>query len=317
MAPMAATTTDRRSFDEGWAFERKLDGFRCLAWVDGGRVRLRSRNRLAYDEQFPEVTAALAERAKGTVIVDGELVGIDAQGRSTFALLQQRLGMHATGDGLRRAPNRPDIAVQYAVFDLLWFDGHDLRPLPLSARQEALADVIDFGGPLVRSEGLPGDAESLLTAACSLGWEGLIAKRLASTYQPRRSRDWLKLKCTAQQELIVGGFTEPQGSRTGFGALLLGYHDQDGHLRYAGKVGTGFDDATLRSLRAELTGLEQATSPFDEAIPERRARWVRPELVVQVGFQEWSDAGRLRHPRYQGLRPDKDPADVVREPDIG
>ena len=215
--------------------------------------------------------------------------------------------------------------MQYVVFDLLWFDGHDLRPLPLSARQDALRDVIDWGDSLVRSEALSGDGPTLLNRACELGWEGLIAKRLASTYQHRRSRDWQKLKCSAQQEVVVGGFTPPRGSRTGFGALLVGVYDQPGAgeagqpsagLRYAGKVGTGFDDATLTALHGRLLELEEPDSPFADHVPERSARWVRPELVVEVGFTEWTDGARLRQPRYLGRRPDKHPSEVIREPDV-
>lgn len=300
---MTATTTDRRRFDDGWAFERKVDGFRCLAFVDGDDVRLRSRNRTSFDGPFADIATALRARARGALIVDGEVIGT-RDGATSFALLQQRLSATQAETG---------IALQYVVFDLLWFDGHDVRSLPLEARQGALADVIDFGGPLARSEAMPGDAEALLAAACAAGWEGLVAKRLGSTYQPRRSRDWLKLKCTARQEVVVGGFTEPQGSRSGLGALLVGVYDDTG-LRFAGKVGTGFDDATLRSLRAELGELEVPGSPFVDPIREPRVHWVAPELVVEVGFGEWSDAGRLRHPRYLGRRPDKDPTAVVREP---
>ncbi|WP_426571290.1 non-homologous end-joining DNA ligase [Aquihabitans sp. McL0605] len=311
---MAATTTDRRQFDEAWAFERKLDGFRVLAWADGEGVRLRSRNGQVYDETFAEVTAALETRAKGSLLVDGEVVVFE-DGQTSFSQLQQRLGTTTSYRTGKREPARPDIAVQYVVFDLLWFDGHDIRTLPLEARQEALRDVIDWGGPLIRSEALPGDAEELLAQACKLGWEGLIAKRLASTYQPRRSKDWLKLKCTAAQEFVVGGFTEPKGARSGLGALMVGYYDGD-RLRYAGKVGTGFDDATLRSLHAELAAIERPDAPFADPVREPRVHWVDPTMVVQVGFAEWTGTDHLRHPRYLGRRPDKAPTEVVREPPI-
>jgi bifunctional non-homologous end joining protein LigD len=163
------------------------------------------------------------------------------------------------------------------------------------------------------SEALPGDAEELLAAACARGWEGLIAKRRGSTYQPRRSKDWLKLKCVHAQEVVVGGFTEPKGSRTGLGALLVGVYDGD-ELRYAGKVGTGFDNATLHALYQDLSGRERSSSPFSGSVREPAVHWVEPTLVVEVGFGEWTASGHLRHPRYLGLRPDKDARDVVREP---
>lgn len=296
---MAATSTDRRVFGDDWVFERKLDGYRCLAWVDETGVRLRSRNGLSFDDTYPDVARAMAKQAHGSLIVDGEVVAM-VDGQTSFERLQQKA-------------SDPTVAVQYVVFDLLWFDGHDVRPLGLEARQDALREVLDPGGPIVLSEALPGDAEALLAAACGLGWEGLIAKRRGSPYQPRRSKDWLKLKCVHAQEVVVGGYTEPKGSRTGLGALLVGVYDGEG-LRYAGKVGTGFDAATLSALYRELHAMEQPDSPFAGKVKEPTVHWVAPTMVVQVGFGEWTSAGHLRHPRYLGRRPDKDPKDVVREP---
>jgi len=296
---MTAVSTDRRVFDDDWAFERKLDGYRCLAWVDDRGVRLRSRNALSFDAAYPEVGEALARRARGALLVDGEVVAM-VDGQTSFERLQQKA-------------SDPTVAVQYVVFDLLWFDGHDIRSLPLEQRQAALADVLEPGGPIALSEALPGDAQELLDAACHLGWEGLIAKRRTSSYQPRRSKDWLKLKCVHQQEVVVGGYTEPKGARAGLGALLVGVYDGD-ELRYAGKVGTGFDDATLHALYQELHAIEQDASPFAGTVREPAVHWVEPSMVVDVGFGEWTSAGHLRHPRYRGRRPDKDPRDVVREP---
>lgn len=297
---MAATSTDRRRFDDGWTFERKLDGYRCLATVDDAGVSLRSRNGLEYAGGLPGLAAALANAALGSLVVDGELVVVDGEGRTSF-------------EGLQQAMSGAPEEVRLVVFDLLWFEGNDLRPLPLVERRAALDEVLRFDGAILRSDPIEGDAEELLAAACGLGWEGLIAKRAASSYQGRRSRDWLKLKCVHRQEVVVGGWTDPKGARAGLGALLVGVHDAEG-LRYAGKVGTGFDDATLRSLHAELLAVEVAERPFVEAVREPGAHWVAPTLVVEVGFGEWSAAGRLRHPRYLGRRPDKDPAEVVREP---
>jgi ATP-dependent DNA ligase len=172
--------------------------------------------------------------------------------------------------------------------------------------------MFDFGGPIRLSTHRNGDGEAYLKQACERGWEGLIAKRADAPYRSGRSSDWLKFKCENGQEFVVGGFTDPSGSRIGFGALLLGYHDGD-RLRYAGKVGTGFDTEALRSLRTRLNGLVQPRSPFDGQAGERGAHWVRPELVAQVGFAEWTGDGRLRHPRFLGLRADKKATDVVRE----
>ncbi|HWJ97938.1 MAG TPA: non-homologous end-joining DNA ligase [Acidimicrobiales bacterium] len=295
---MAASSTDRRLFGDDWVFERKLDGYRCLAWVDDGGVRLRSRNGLSFDDTYPEVARALAAAARGSLLVDGEVVAM-VDGQTSFEHLQQKA-------------SDPSVPVQYVVFDLLWFDGNDIRPLPLEARQAALAEVLVPGGPIALGEVLTGDGEALLAAACGLGWEGLIAKRRASAYQPRRSKDWLKLKCVHQQEVVVGGFTEPKGSRTGLGALLVGVYE-GGELRYAGKVGTGFDTATLHALHRELHVLARPTSPFAGVVREKAVHWVEPTMVVEVGFGEWTASGHLRHPRYLGKRPDKDAREVTRE----
>lgn len=296
---MAATSTDRRVFGDDWVFERKLDGYRCLAWVDDRGVRLRSRNGLSFDATYPEVARALASQSHGPLLVDGEVVAM-VDGQTSFERLQQKAG-------------DPSVPVQYVVFDLLWFDGNDIRPLGLETRQAALAEVLEPGGPIVLTEALPGDGEALLAAACGLGWEGLIAKRRGSAYQPRRSKDWLKLKCVHQQEVVVGGWTDPKGSRTGLGALLVGVYDGD-ELRYAGKVGTGFDAATLHALYTELRSIERPASPFADVVKEKAVHWTEPTMVVEVGFGEWTSSGHLRHPRYLGRRPDKDPRDVVREP---
>lgn len=298
LTPMAATVSDRRSLGAGWVFERKLDGYRCLARVEGGSATLRSRNGLDFADRFPEVAADLPACVRGACVLDGEVVATVGD-RSSFSLLHQRA---------------PEVELRYVVFDLLWFDGHDLRPLDLAARIDALRQVVVPGGVVQVAEQIEGEAGELLDAACGLGWEGLIAKRSAAPYQARRSRDWLKLKCRHEQEFVVGGFTEPSGSRSGFGALLVGVHDADGALRYAGKVGTGFDEAELRSLDERVRAREQPERPFADVVRERGARWVRPELVVQVAFGEWTESAKLRHPRYLGLRVDKDPAEVVREP---
>jgi DNA ligase D-like protein (predicted ligase) len=200
------------------------------------------------------------------------------------------------------------------VFDLLWLDGHDVRSLPLRARKRLLRSALQFHGPVRWTQYRNRDGEELFAQACRKGWEGVIAKRADSPYVSTRSRDWLKFKCEQGQELVIGGYTAPKGSRVEFGALLLGYYD-DGRFEYAGKVGTGFDEQTLHALGARLRDLQREEAPFADprSIRERGVTWVRPELVAQVGFTEWTSYGRLRHPRFLGLRDDKAASEVVRE----
>jgi ATP-dependent DNA ligase len=194
----------------------------------------------------------------------------------------------------------------------MYFEGYDLTQLWLTSRKSVLEGVVPFRDPLRFIESRKGDGLAYFKEACQKGWEGLIAKRAESTYQHRRSEDWLKFKCTGQQEFVIGGYTDPHGKRIAFGALLLGYYDH-GKLCYAGKVGTGFDDKTLRVLIEKLKPLERATSPFDEPVKELEVHWVEPALVAEIGFENWTREGRLRQPRYRGLRYDKNPRDVVRE----
>jgi len=286
--------------DPDWIFERKLDGIRCVAIRDGARLRMLSRNDLDLGGRFPEVREALSSQPGSRWAIDGEVVAFD-RGRTSFARLADR--------------GRRPVAVFYYVFDLLWLDGLDVRALPLRTRKRLLRDVLSARGPIRLSPHRNGEGEAMFAHACAQGWEGVIAKRADSPYRATRSRDWLKFKCEAGQELVIGGFTAPRGSRTEFGALLLGYHDGHGDLRYAGKVGTGFDRDTLRELGGRLRSLRRERSPFREAdtIRERNITWVEPTLVAQLAFTEWTSAGRLRHPRYLGLREDKAAAEVVRE----
>jgi bifunctional non-homologous end joining protein LigD len=304
---MTATLTDARFSDPDWMFERKLDGERCLAWVEGGTVRLRSRNDLRLDDTYPELVDALVQRTDADLVVDGEVVAFE-RGRTSFARLQKRLGVRSAAEARDRARR---VAVYFYLFDVLWCDGYDVRALDLRSRKAVLRRAVEFGDPLRFSTHRNCSGETYYAYACRHGWEGLIAKRASSAYVGRRSRDWLKMKCAAEQELVIVGFTEPQGSRIGFGALLVGYYE-DGELRYAGKVGTGYDTPTLVSLRHVLGGLEQPTPPFSDRVRERGAHWVRPEVVVEVEYGEWTEDGRLRHPVYLGERNDKAAADVVR-----
>ncbi len=297
---MKAVLTDARFSDPDWIFERKLDGIRGVAIRDGGAVRLLSRNDLSLNGRYPEIARALEAQRCTRFAVDGEVVAFDGA-QTSFAALAAR--------GHRR------VEVFYYVFDLLWLDGHDVRGLPLRTRKQLLRAALTFDDPLRWTAHRNGDGEAFFREACAKGWEGLIAKRADSPYSERRSRDWLKLKCAKGQELVIGGFTAPKGARTDFGALLLGYYDAGGELRYAGKVGTGFDTTTLHELGARLRGLRVDAAPFvaADAIRERGVTWVAPELVAEVGFTEWTRDGRLRHPRFLGLRDDKAAREVVRE----
>jgi bifunctional non-homologous end joining protein LigD len=298
---MKAVLTDARFSDDDWIFERKLDGVRCIAVRDGGPVTLLSRNDLSLNGRYPEIATALEAQPQRRFAVDGEVVAFDGA-QTSFARLARR--------------GQEPVAVFYYIFDVVWLDGCDVRDLPLRTRKRLLRDALRFEDRALRfSTHRNGDGEAYFQEACRKGWEGLIAKRADSPYTSKRSKDWLKLKCEQGQELVIGGYTAPKGSRTHFGALLLGYYDDDGALRYAGKVGTGFDEATLAALGARLEALRQDDPPFADAgeIRERTATWVRPELVAQLAFTEWTGAGRLRHPRFLGLREDKSAREVVRE----
>lgn len=306
---MLATLVDVPPSGPQWSFERKLDGERCLAARTDGRVRLLSRTDRDLTATYPEVATGLLAQRPRRLTIDGEIVAFAGQATS-FARLQRRLGVTAPGAELLAA-----VPVVLCAFDLLQLEGKDLRPRPLAERQAALRAAIVPGPALQPVAGRTSDdPQRLLAEACAAGWEGLVAKRLDAPYTPGRSRAWQKVKCRHEQEFVIGGWTDPTGSRIGFGALLVGYH-QDGDLRYAGKVGTGFDQRTLRDLGKRLRALTRPDSPFAEPIRPipPGTHWVQPELVAQIAFAEWTTAGRLRQPRFLGLRDDKPAADVVRE----
>jgi DNA ligase D-like protein (predicted ligase) len=307
--PQLATLTHERFSDPDWVYERKLDGERCLAFAGPDGVRLMTRNQRDITSTFPEIADALAERRHGDLVADGEIVAFDGS-QTRFSRLQQRLGVVSPGRKLL-----DDYPVFYYLFDVLYAGGQDIRSQPLRERKKLLREAVTFGDPLRFSEHRDGDGEAYWERACRDGWEGLIAKRADAPYEGRRSRNWLKFKCDNAQELVIGGFTDPQRSRVGFGALLLGYYDSGGDLVYAGKVGTGFDRDTLRRLRDRLDDMERDQVPFRRGrLPGRRGvHWVEPRLVGQIAFTEWTEDGQLRHPRFQGLRDDKDPREVVRE----
>lgn len=303
-----ATLTEERFSDPAWVFERKLDGVRCLARrTAGGEVRLLSRNDKDMSRTYPEIAVALHDQADAELVVDGEVVAFDGR-RTSFERLHGRLGLTDPDEALATG-----IPVFYYVFDLLHLDGHDVRRLPLLTRKKLLRRAVRFGDPLRFTTHRREAGEAAFRAACERGDEGVIAKRASAPYAGGRSKDWLKFKCVRDQELVIGGWTDPKGSRAAFGALLLGYYD-DGTFVYAGKVGTGFDERTLRSLGRQLQDLEQPASPFGRnQVRERGVHWARPELVAQIGFTEWTRDGMLRHPRFQGVRTDKAAGEVVRE----
>jgi bifunctional non-homologous end joining protein LigD len=285
-----------------WLLEPKLDGLRCIAVRNGREVSLFSRNRLPFTARFPTIAHAVASLPAANFVLDGEVVGI-VDRRPNFGALQANFG--ALDD--EEAPS-----IEYWVFDLPWLLGQDVRHLPINERKSLLTKAVPEGGPIRLVPTLEGEAEEVFARACAQGWEGIVAKRAGSTYREGRSSEWRKLKCICSQELVIGGFTDPRGSRDGFGALLLGYWQQD-ELVYAGKVGTGFTDATLRRLRRALIEIETPSSPFAGPVTERSPHWVEPTLVAEVSFSNWTRDGRLRHPSFIGLRPDKASRDVVRE----
>ncbi len=303
---MLATLTHDRFSRDGWLFERKLDGVRCLAVADGGSVRLSSRTGQPLTDTYPELVDALTGQGAGGLVLDGEVVAFE-HGRTSFHRLQGRLQIR-DADQARHS----GIAVFYYLFDVLHAGGYDVRPLPLRVRKTLLRRVVRWTDPLRYTVHRNRDGEAAFEEACRRGWEGVIAKRADARYVPTRSQDWLKFRCDQQQEFVICGYTPPKGSRVSFGALLLGYYDGP-DLRYAGLVGTGFDTATLRDLHARMRSLEQDRPEVTGTGLPRTAHWCAPRLVAQVGFTEWTADGKLRHPRFLGLRTDKRPRDVVRE----
>jgi bifunctional non-homologous end joining protein LigD len=278
LEPMAATLTQERFTGPEWIFERKLDGIRLLAFKNGSDIRLLSRNRLP--QSLPAIRDAVARLPVHMLILDGEVTW-------------------DTG------------SMAYHVFDIMWLEDRDVTSIPFEHRR-ALLGGVPLQPPIHHVPSM--DDEKPWERACREGWEGVIAKRRDSVYEHRRSPHWLKMKCEASQELVVGGFTDPQGTRVGLGALLVGYFDGEDFV-FAGKIGTGFNTRMLLDLRGRLDRLEIPSSPFTRAIglPRVRAHWVRPEVVVQVAFIEWTVHGKLRHPRLLGVRFDKSPRDVVKE----
>ena len=303
--PQLATLVDQAPEGEAWLNEMKYDGYRILARVDHGRVVLLSRNGRDWTDHFPAVAKAAGQLPVERAMLDGEVAVLLPSGTTSFQALQNFLsGAHSD-------------RLVYMVFDLLHLNGRDLTAVPLEERKKALAAVLASAkggrGPIRYSDHVVGNGPEFFAQACRLGLEGIIAKRRDAPYRGTRSREWLKIKCVKRQEVVIGGYTDPEGSRIGLGALLGGVHE-GGRLVYVGKIGTGFSDKTLRDLTKRLASLEQGTCPFGKPpMGVGRPHWVKPRLVAEVSFSEWTDDGRMRHPAFLGLRADKPATSVVRE----
>jgi bifunctional non-homologous end joining protein LigD len=310
VAPMLARTGKHLPTGDNWAYEIKWDGVRAIGYAEGGRLRLESRNGNNITPRYPELRAL--GRALGTreAILDGEVVALDERGRPSFQRLQRR--MHLTSEGMVRRLSASEPVV-YMIFDLLWLDGHSLMELPYEERRATLAEL-ELGGPTWQVPAYhTGDGPGLLEASKAQGLEGLVAKRLDCPYLPgRRSPGWVKVKNVRNTDVVVGGWVGGDGGRTGkIGALVIGFTTDEGELRYAGKVGTGFNEAELKRLQGIVDELARDSSPFTGAQPEKATHFIEPTLVASVDYGDITDAGTLRHPVYKGLRDDLDPADAI------
>ncbi|MGH8496788.1 MAG: DNA ligase D [Gammaproteobacteria bacterium] len=300
-APQLATLRSKVPESDDWLHEVKYDGYRLIARKTSRSVHLLSRNGKDWTSRLPSLAKAIGQLDVKSAILDGELVALTNGGISDFQTLQNALHEKDTS------------RLVFFAFDLPFADGKDLRKAALADRKEALAGLLDSPGIVRYSDHVEGRGEAFLTQACKAGLEGIVSKRRQAHYASRRTADWLKIKCSQRQEFVIGGFTDPQGSRTGFGALLLGYYDDQGKLIYSGRVGTGFTDTTLKSMSAKLDKLETDKSPFKNPPRGREIHWCRPELVGEVRFSGWTRDGHLRHPSFEGLREDKPPRQIGRE----
>lgn len=310
VAPMLASSASLPAEDAGWGFEVKWDGARAIVVCDPAGVRVLSRNGNEIGEAYPELAGLGGVLGSRRAILDGEIVAFDAAGRPSFEALQSRI--HLRGEqAVRRQAERTPVTLM--LFDLLWLDDRSLVDLPYIERRALLGGLALSGERWQTPAYVVGEGSAMLQATRELGLEGVVAKRLDAPYRPGRSRDWLKVKHKGRQEFVIGGWTAGKGARAGqFGALHLGVYE-GGVLRYAGRVGTGFDDRELDRLLALIVRRERKTSPFEGVQPPAGARFVKPELVCEVEFTEWTSQGLLRHPVYKGLRDDKPARDVVRE----
>jgi DNA ligase D-like protein (predicted ligase) len=308
--PMLATLTKDYFSNKEWLYEHKFDGERCLAIKKNGHVHLLSRNRHSMNDIYPELVTALEKQRADNFIIDGEIISRNKSGISDFQQLQQRINIKNRAEIKKREKKFPVI---YCIFDLMYADGYDLRDLPLLVRKQILKKLLTYNAILTYTDHKVGTGLPFFKYACKHHWEGLIAKRINSVYEEKRSRAWLKFKCIMKQELVIGGYTEPKGSRTYFGALLVGYYEK-GSLKFAGKVGTGYSAETLAMLGKKLRRLASKKCPFinyDES--SKNVHWVKPTLVAEFQFAQWTKDDKLRVGRYKGLRDDKAARDVVQE----
>jgi bifunctional non-homologous end joining protein LigD len=303
--PELATLVKEAPAGGDWLHEMKWDGYRMLTRIERGEVQMVSRNGKDWTGNFPSIARCASRLPVESAWIDGEVVVLDTQGRSSFQALQNALSM------------APGAELHYFVFDLMYLNGYDVREVPLVERKRLLETVLANASASLRfSSHIEGSGAAFFSQACEHKLEGIISKRAQSTYRGGRCRDWLKVKCNLRQELVIGGYTDPEGSRSGFGALLLGVYEPDGTLRYSGKVGTGFNEETLRTLHKRLQALETKSPAFSNpprGYEAKGAHWIKPELVAEIEFSEWTNDGTLRHPSFQGLREDKKPIEVVRE----
>lgn len=306
--PMLATLLDNIPFtDKNWIFERKLDGERCFTYKKGRKLILKSRNNKIINHSYPEIVQALENLDLPDCILDGEIVALQ-KGVTNFSLLQERFGADTT-----KKTTTSKLPIYYYVFDILYCDGYQVTDLPLITRKRLLKYLIPFKGKLRYVTHKDTKGEAYFKQACKDQWEGLIAKKRNGTYVSKRSTDWLKLKCVNEQELVIGGYTDSTNPDHNFGALLLGYYEK-GKLKYAGKVGTGFNEKILTDLGSKLKKNEIKKNPFhnyDEST--QNVHWVKPTLVCEVRFTEWTKTNKLRHPSYLGLRDDKNAKEVKKE----
>ncbi len=313
ITPMLASITEQPFDDPNWIFEIKWDGYRAVAFIENGSVRLVSRNHNDLTPRYPELRK-LPEFVKAqTAILDGEVVVLDEQGRSSFSLMQQRTGIRSHG---RQTAPRSDLAILYYVFDLIYSDGYDLRRVSLDDRKQALREILLSGDTVRYSDHYAGQGRALFDAAKQKGLEGILAKRATSCYEERRSREWLKIKITQTIDCVVGGYTEPDGTRTHFGSLVLGLYNDKKQLVHVGQAGTGFNHATLKEISDLLKEIETSKNPFSGLVDAKRVHWVKPVRVAEIKFSEWThetaDGGlKLRAPVFLGLREDKDPEECT------
>jgi bifunctional non-homologous end joining protein LigD len=318
--PMLATSIDEPFDGSDWLFEIKWDGYRAIAFIESNKVRLVSRNQNELTARYPELKDLPNYVKAKTAILDGEVVALDERGRPSFSLMQQRTGFRPGG---RRAASNADVPVLYYAFDLLYLDGYDWRRVPLENRKKELASVLIAGDSLRYSDHYEKEGKALFEVAREKGLEGILAKKRDSIYQERRSAEWLKIKIRHRLECVVGGYTQPEGSRAHFGSIVLGLYDKQARLVHVGQAGSGFNQKSLNEISQLLKERETKHKPFyGEVEALRRVTWVKPELVAEIEYTEWTDGTnsgsgpKLRAPVFLGLREDKDPKECVLEEEL-